>query len=189
MNYEYYDTLLISEDTIKTDTTLDINIQGKNLVPAIVRAQDIQLQSCIGTKLYRKLQELIYNDEIANDEYVDYKYILDVYIQPLLEELVISQLCIEMAADIANAGVVQSLDGGHYMQTTSRERNAIKDQHIQFADHYKNMLEKYLLKYHSKFNELDENNCEDLYHHLNSAADCSIWLGGSRGTRKHLNRH
>ena len=56
MNTKIYQTLLISVDTIKTNTNISDNLEDKVLYPAIQRAQDIELQSVIGTDLYRALQ-------------------------------------------------------------------------------------------------------------------------------------
>ena len=55
----YRNVLLISEDYIKSNSTLDNNISGKYLQAAITNAQDIELQSLIGTKLLEKIQKLV----------------------------------------------------------------------------------------------------------------------------------
>jgi hypothetical protein len=54
---EYRNVLLISEDYIKSESNLDNNISGKYLQSAIKLAQDIELQSLIGTKLLEALQK------------------------------------------------------------------------------------------------------------------------------------
>ena len=56
---EYRNVLLISEDYIKSESNLDNNVSGKYLQSAIKLAQDIELQSLIGTKLLEKIQKLI----------------------------------------------------------------------------------------------------------------------------------
>jgi hypothetical protein len=54
---EYRNVLLISEDYIKSESNLDNNVSGKYLQSAIKLAQDIELQSLIGTKLLEALQK------------------------------------------------------------------------------------------------------------------------------------
>nr|DAO33999.1 MAG TPA: hypothetical protein [Bacteriophage sp.] len=56
---EYRNVLLISEDYIKSESNLDNNVSGKYLQSAIKLAQDIELQSLIGTKLLEKIQKLV----------------------------------------------------------------------------------------------------------------------------------
>jgi hypothetical protein len=56
---EYRNVLLISEDYIKSESNLDNNVSGKYLQSTIKLAQDIELQSLIGTKLLEKIQKLV----------------------------------------------------------------------------------------------------------------------------------
>ena len=182
MNYEFYNVLLISEDLIKTDSTLNINLESKNLLPAIKRAQDIHLQEVIGTDLYRALQQKIYDGVIEDVNNEAYKYLLDVFICPYLLEIVIYELSIELAADIANTGVIQPTDT-HFKQVSSSDRNAIKDQCKYNSDSYKLMLQRYLINNKSKYPELSTGDCERIGAHLNSAASCPINLGFARGKK------
>lgn len=55
----YRNVMLISEDYIKSNSSLDNNVSGKYLQSAIFSAQDIELQSLIGTKLLEKIQKLV----------------------------------------------------------------------------------------------------------------------------------
>ena len=182
MNYDFYNVLLISEDLIKTDSTLNINLESKNLLPAIKRAQDIHLQEVIGTDLFRALQQKIYDGVIDDVDNESYKYLLDVFICPYLLEIVIYELSIELAADMSNSGVIQPSDT-HFKQVSSSDRNAIKDQHKYNSDSYKLMLQRYLLNNKSKYPELSTGDCERIGAHLNSAASCPINLGTARGKR------
>lgn len=56
---DFRNVLLISEDYIKSESNLDNNVSGKYLQSAIKLAQDIELQSLIGTKLLEKIQKLV----------------------------------------------------------------------------------------------------------------------------------
>lgn len=59
MENNYRNVLLISEDYIKSESNLDNNVSGKYLQSAIKLAQDIELQSLIGTELLEKIQKLV----------------------------------------------------------------------------------------------------------------------------------
>lgn len=184
MNYEFYQTLLISEDTIKTNTKIADNLESKELFPAIQRAQDIDLQNIIGSDLYRGLQSKIYNNEINNDENENYKFLLDVFIQPFLLEIIISNLIFESAGSIHNTGYVQPNDS-HFYQVDRDNRLTMVDQHKQFASHYQKMLQNYLRENKKLFPELSS--CGDLDYlqeeQLYSASYTDIWLGGKVGRK------
>ena len=62
------DVLLISESYIKSVTNVSDNIAGDYLLPAIKLAQDVDLESTIGTQLLEQIQQLIYNNDISNQE-------------------------------------------------------------------------------------------------------------------------
>lgn len=58
---DFRNVLLISEDYIKSESNLDNNVSGKYLQSAIKLAQDVELQSTIGTKLLEALQKKCIN--------------------------------------------------------------------------------------------------------------------------------
>ena len=51
------DVLLISEDYIKSTTNISDNLANDYLLPSIKLAQDVDLESTIGTQLLKKLQK------------------------------------------------------------------------------------------------------------------------------------
>ena len=71
------DVLLISEQTLKNDSLIGDNVESVLILPAIIIAQEQGLQPVIGTKLLRKLQDLIDNDSILSPTYLAYKELLD----------------------------------------------------------------------------------------------------------------
>ena len=65
--------LLISEKTIKKYTLINDNIDGEYLLPAIQMSQDVDLDTTIGTKLNKKIQDLVLTNEINTEANVHYK--------------------------------------------------------------------------------------------------------------------
>lgn len=170
--------LLISEDYIKTHTSLGDNLTAGYLLPTIKLAQDINLQNVIGTKLYDRLRELVDSGDITTE--IDYKHLLDVYIQPFLAYSVVSMVTLPAAFKITNAGVVRTED--EKMSNVSlSDVNLIKEYYNKYANYYKNLLQKYLLDYQNIYPELNRADLKDIESNLRSAADTSIWLGGARG--------
>ena len=76
--------LLISEDTLKTYTAINENVQSDELRFCILQAQTIFIQESLGTNLYNYLLNLVDTGDIYNPSEVNYKNLLDTYIQPTL---------------------------------------------------------------------------------------------------------
>lgn len=99
---------LISEDTIKSESYVNDNLDSSLLLPSIQSAQDMHLQPLIGTNLYKKLMELIKTNSINDESNKPYKHLLDKYIRPFLMYAVQMDIQIPLAFKMRNAGIVQS---------------------------------------------------------------------------------
>lgn len=171
------DILLISEDTIKSCSNLNDNIWGKSLAPAIVVAQDIQLQKYLGSCLYKKILELVDTDTIGREENIHYKHLLDNYITDFLIYQTIANLIPEISTKLVNLGVVHSQDE----QTTNvsqGERELVVSHYQNIADSYAKYMQMYLKGNRADFPELD---CDcGIKAELDSSASTTLWLGGYR---------
>lgn len=143
---------LISEKTLKEDTFINDNIGGEMLNPSIAEAQDISLQEILGTKLLNKVLGLVETGDIKNDEYADYKALLDEYITPYLEWKVMSTIQIPLAYKMRNLGVVQTNDTNVY-SAGLKDAQAIADYYDSKASFYSLRLSKYLHANHNKYPE------------------------------------
>ncbi len=76
--------LMISEDTLKTYTAINENVQSDELRFCILQAQAIFIQESLGTNLFTKMLNLIETGSISSPSNVVYKNLLDTYIQPAL---------------------------------------------------------------------------------------------------------
>jgi hypothetical protein len=76
--------LLISEETLKTYTAIQNNVQSDELRFCILQAQTIQIQESLGTNLYDKMLNLVETGDIYLSGNTKYKELLDKYIQPTL---------------------------------------------------------------------------------------------------------
>lgn len=180
---EYRNVLLISEDYIKSESNLDDNVSGKYLQSAIKLAQDIALQSTIGTKLLESLQKKCIDkeDNIDNEENVKYKELLDYYIQPFLLYQVLSDIIIPITYKLSNFGVMRTDDEKDIVAESSQV-NLIKKYYIDKADFFKTRLQNWVITYYNDFPELySYKPLKDMYPNLYSSSSCTIWLGGARG--------
>ena len=175
------DVLLISEDYIKSITNVSDNIAGDYLLPSIKLAQDIDLESTIGTRLLEKIQELIYNNDISNQENSNYKLLLDKYIQPYLAYATIKHLTPTVAYKLANQGVLRTDDEKSY-NITSNEVDKVIDYYSHIANTFKKRLQLFLIANYNEFPELiNWKSLDDIRANLYSAAGCNVSLGGPRG--------
>ena len=174
------DVLLISEDYIKSITNISDNIANDYLLPAIKLAQDIELESTIGTMLLEKIQELIYNNDISNQENEMYKLLLDKYIQPYLAYCTIQHLVPTVAYKLVNQGIVRTDDEKSY-NVTSNEVDKVMDYYDHISNTFKKRLQLFLIANYNKFQELiNWKSLADIRANLYSAAGCNLNLGGPR---------
>ena len=179
MNYN--DVILISEDYIKSTTNISDNIAGDYLLPSIKLAQDIDLESTIGTQLLEKIQELIYNNDISNKDSEMYKLLLDKYIQPYLAYATIQHLTPTVAYKLANQGIIRTDDEKSY-NITSNEVDKVADYYSHIANTFKKRLQLFLIANYNEFPELlNWKSIADIRANLYSAAGCNLSLGGPRG--------
>ena len=174
--------LVISEDTIRTYSEISENVWGKSLLPAIRTAQDIELQGILGSCLYKKILSLIGDGSIQLDANIAYKDLLDEYVTPFMIEQVIADLIPIIGSKIANIGVYASSDE-YVNNVPADEVDRLKYSHQVKADHYAKRMQTFLKANRQAFPELNNCKCGDVQPNLNSAEDCSIYLGGIRGRR------
>lgn len=171
--------LFVSEDYVKSNSNLNDNMFGKNLLPAMREAQDVYLQQIIGSTLYNKLIDMIDQETIGETENALYKDLLDNQIRPYLLYQTLVQLLPVINAKLVNFGTSQSND--EHIVNLSQGDVAVLTGHYQaMADFYCRRLQEYILNNCDSLS-IDTCTCEGIRASLNSAATCGIWLGGSRG--------
>ena len=174
------DVLLISESYIKSVTNISDNIAGDYLLPSIKLAQDINLESTIGTRLLQKLQKLVFDNDISNENNSNYKLLLDKYIQPYLAYATIQHIVPTVAYKIYNQGVLRTDDDKSY-NITSNEVDKVMDYYNHIANTYKKRLQLFLIANYNEFPELlNWKSLADIKSNLYSAAGCNLSLGGPR---------
>lgn len=178
---EHKNVLLISEDYLKTESFLDDNVSGKYLLTAIKLAQDVELQSILGTNLLESIQKKVYDNEIDKFDYSCYKELLDSYVQPFLLYQVLSEIVIPISYKMSNFGVMQSSDEKDYA-VDNKQINLVRTYYRDKANVYKERLQNWLIYNKASFSELNEFDFpKDVYPNLYSSSSCGIWLGGERG--------
>ena len=170
--------LLISEDTLKTHSSLNKNVWADNLSSVIKATQDVDLQRILGPCLYKKVLELVNDGGIRNAKYSIYKTLLDEYITDYLIYQTLVNLIPEISTKITNMGLVVSNDE-HVQNVTQGERDLVMGQYQKYADAYCKMMQDFLKENRDSFPEL--NCCDEA--ELNSSATSQLFLGGRRGRK------
>lgn len=177
---DHRDILLCSEDTIKTYTNISDNICGDYLSPAIYVAQRTKLEGILGTSLTAKLQQLVYENKLA--ECPKYKELLDDYVTDYLCYASIAEVIPLVSFKIGNTGAART-DEEKTTNISYSEVGKLVDWYSDKADYFGMRMQMFLLDYYSDFPELSNSKISEIKSNLGSAANCQIWLGGERGKR------
>lgn len=187
-NYSYRKTLLVSASEIKTNSIVSMNVDDSFISATVLNAQEIYLSTLIGTALYFKLQELVYNKiqnktpNIYDDEHLIYNECLQEYVKPVIKSRVMIDLLYNMSFKLRNAGVIRSSDT-NVSYSTIEEIKYLEKQYSVAYNHYCDKLSKFLYANTNSMGELLENT--PLYYdkpNMNKdyASDGGLWLGGSK---------
>ena len=79
-----YNVLLITEEKLKANTSITDNVDSGELRFSIQQAQQIFIQESLGTNLYEYILDLVKTGDIEDPIKVDYKELLNNFIQPTL---------------------------------------------------------------------------------------------------------
>lgn len=150
MTQEFYNTLLISPQELKQESLINANVEEKVLNTIVQTAQEIYLCKIIGTPLYRKLQELVYNKvkenegpKIDDNGYETYNELLENYVKPYLKYQSITQFTVENSFKMRNIGTVRNNDGN----TTYADLDSIKflqHHYSTYVAEYEDRLSKFI---------------------------------------------
>lgn len=166
---------LISEKTLKENSVINNNVDTMYLLPAIEYAQDSGLQLLIGTKLYKKLMELVATGAIINPKNEHYKLLLDEYVTPYLINKVTAEIQIPLSWKLRNQGVVVQNDEHTYVPSI-RDVQYVVQNYENKANFYGNRLSDYLIANRNKFPEYcDVDSCADI-HSNRSSYNTGIYL-------------
>lgn len=149
--------LLISEKTIKENSLVSNNVDGKYIQNAIRTAQDISLQPIIGSKLFKRLCDGVANDDLSELE----TDLVREYIQPILLNAVMSDLVLQLTYKFRNIGAVQTTDT-NVIVPTLRDLQYIREDYNNKAAFYMNRLSDYLKANCTKFKQYPGCGCGEL---------------------------
>lgn len=171
--------LLTSPDFVRLNSNISDNVNSKVLATAIREVQEDELQEILGQLLFEKLQDLVENNTIDNQENAAYKNLLDKA-QMFITYRVIAEIIVMLNMKIDNAGLIQTRDENmDYMGLD--DTMTMKNYYDTKASHYAYLLQNYLMEHLNEIPELTECQAWKIRSTLYSAASPSVFLGGARG--------
>lgn len=170
-------TLLISEKILKSVTLINDNIDGYLLQPAIVLAQEVDLQSIIGTRLLNALKSKVADSSISQPTNAEYKLLLDDYVVPFLCWQTMAEMQVPLNYKLTNSGTIQNQDDKK-TAVTMQDLNYIVDFYKSKADFFAKRIADYLCAHTQQLPEYRQGSTQDVL--SRDAQYCNIYLGESR---------
>lgn len=99
--------LLITREQLLRYTAISGETDMDKITPSLIAAEEIQVQSQLGTELYKKLKTLVDDDTINDTTNSDYKYILDTYIVQMLAHFTAAEFYLFHTFNVNNTGVTR----------------------------------------------------------------------------------
>lgn len=173
--------LLCSETFVRSNCSIDDNINSKLLNGALREAQEINLREILGDNLIDKVIDLVRTGTVDQESNIWYKKLI-IESQYFLAYSAVSNICLATAVKISNAGLEQvsdehlnpiGIDDSFRIQTFYRNK----------ADFYCLRLQNFILSNRQKFPELTTSHIHKINSNLYSSATTGLWLGGARGRK------
>lgn len=175
------DILLISEEFIKSISSISDNLSSKYLTPSIREAQEIDFRNIVGYTMLEKIKTLYDNDDIKKPENSHYSELLEMSCY-FMTYATLAYVTMKTSYKISNIGVSRTTDE-NVQSVSFDEVQKVADYYRSRADYYKNSLQEWLRYNQDKFPELSARTQNQTTPNLRSSATTSIWLGGARGKR------
>lgn len=163
---------IVEEPTVKQLTQIDENVDVKLLDKAIRNAQDIQIQTALGTALYNKILTDIKNNTLSGN----YLTLVETYITPALVEWVLYYVIPSLLYKYRNKAI--DTQGGDNAQPISRdEMERLQAEAKNVAEWYTKRLKDYMCQFNNLFPELQQNNTGDMIQPDKQNYSTNIYLG------------
>ncbi len=145
-----YEVLLVSEQRMKEYTPLDNNIRVEDITAYILNAQDIYIQSLLGTKFYKRLKDGVRNQDLNADE----QELLNDYLAKSLMWYAYYLMLPNIKFKVMDKGVVDgtSEETG---QTDLDDLKYLRQDALNTAEFYQTRALEFLRDYPSKFPEYE----------------------------------
>ena len=148
---------MMSVDYLRDETVLNGNIDGEVIEPFILKAQNLHIETALGTDLYNK----IISELIANTLTGNYKTLLDDYIHPALIEWSL-YLCIPFVNYKFTNKAITTASSDNSDSIEIAEMKYLREEIKNVAEYYSTRLTSYISNNESLFPEYGTTDCDNI---------------------------
>lgn len=154
--------MYLSTARLKRDTTIGSSVDDDLLKPQIVLAQDRHILPVLGTQLDEKLKQLVTNNEIDQEQNVQYKTLLVDYILPALTQFAFVEVAYSLRLRFANntISLPDTEQGGN---ASISDIKLVLDRAEDMAMFYRERLIERLRHHTELYPEYQTNTEDDIY--------------------------
>ena len=153
--------LFISEAKLKDSTAINLNVDPEILLPYVLQAQRIYIETKLGTTLYEKLESLITAGTIGNVGNEAYKTLVDEYIGDCLPSWAF-HMCIPYLRFKTENGNIYSKTSETGTALTTEEAQHLREEVRNNAEYFTERMIKYITNNISSFPEYNTNSGADI---------------------------
>ena len=153
--------LFISEAKLKDSTALNLNVDPEILLPYVLQAQRIYIETKLGTTLYEKLESLITAGTIGNVGNEAYKTLVDEYIGDCLPSWAF-HMCIPYLRFKTENGNIYSKTSETGTALSTEEAQHLREEVRNNAEYFTERMIKYITNNITLFPEYNTNSGADI---------------------------
>jgi len=153
--------LFISEAKLKDSTAINLNVDPEILLPYVLQAQRIYIETKLGTTLYEKLESLITAGTIGNVGNEAYKTLVDEYIGDCLPSWAF-HMCIPYLRFKTENGNIYSKTSETGNSLSTEEAQHLREEVRNNAEYFTERMIKYITNNISSFPEYNTNSGADI---------------------------
>jgi hypothetical protein len=153
--------LFISEAKLKDSTAINLNVDPEILLPYVLQAQRIYIETKLGTTLYEKLESLITAGTIGNVGNEAYKTLVDEYIGDCLPSWAF-HMCIPYLRFKTENGNIYSKTSETGTALSTEEAQHLREEVRNNAEYFTERMIKYITNNISLFPEYNTNSGADI---------------------------
>ena len=153
--------LFISEAKLKDSTAINLNVDPEILLPYVLQAQRIYIETKLGTTLYEKLESLITAGTIGNVGNEAYKTLVDEYIGDCLPSWAF-HMCIPYLRFKTENGNIYSKTSETGTALSTEEAQHLREEVRNNAEYFTERMIKYITNNISSFPEYNTNSGADI---------------------------
>ena len=153
--------LFISELKLKDSTAINLNVDPEILLPYVLQAQRIYIETKLGTTLYEKLESLITAGTIGNVGNEAYKTLVDEYIGDCLPSWAF-HMCIPYLRFKTENGNIYSKTSETGTALSTEEAQHLREEVRNNAEYFTERMIKYITNNITLFPEYNTNSGADI---------------------------